>query len=97
MTLQNTNQREKRKKENHYQGATIYEKDLWNRKNEFFGIQNDEKSISPEMSGTTKLSVSPYSINSNSNFSNANSVIIIEKEVEVVEKQVEKQPSHGHR
>ena len=67
--------------------ATIYEKDLLNRKNEFFGIQNDE-SISPEMSVSTKLSDSPDSINSNSNFSNANSVII-EKEVEVVEKQVE--------
>lgn len=74
--------------------ATIYEKDLWNRKKEFFGIQNDE-SISPEMSVSTKLSDSPDSINSNSNFSNANSVII-EKEVEVVEKQVEQveqQPS----
>src|ERR1041385_6661870 len=32
--------------------ATIYEKDMWNRKNEFFGIQNDE-SISPEMSVST--------------------------------------------
>jgi len=60
--------------------ATIYEKDMWNRKNEFFGIQNDE-SISPEMSVSTKLSASPDSINSNSNFSNAN-LVIIEKEVE---------------
>jgi hypothetical protein len=67
--------------------ATIYEKDIGNRKNEFFGIQTDE-SISPEMSVSTKLSAIPDSINSNSNFSNANSVII-EKEVEVVEKQVE--------
>lgn len=53
---------------------------MWNRKNEFFGIQNDE-SISPEMSVSTKLSASPDSINSNSNFSNAN-LVIIEKEVE---------------
>jgi len=60
--------------------ATIYEKDMWNRKNEFFGIQNDE-SISPEMSVSTKLSASPDSINSNLNFSNAN-LVIIEKEVE---------------
>jgi hypothetical protein len=60
--------------------VTIYEKDMWNRKNEFFGIQNDE-SISPEMSVSTKLSASPDSINSNSNFSNAN-LVIIEKEVE---------------
>jgi hypothetical protein len=60
--------------------ATIYEKDMWNRKNEFFGIQNDE-SISPEMSVSTKLSASPDSISSNLNFSNAN-LVIIEKEVE---------------
>lgn len=60
--------------------ATIYEKGMWYRKNEFFGIQNDE-SISPEMSVSTKLSASPDSINSNSNFSNAN-LVIIEKEVE---------------
>lgn len=86
--------REKEEGESLSAAATIYEKDLWNRKNEFFGIQNDE-SISPEMSVSTKLSASPDSINSNSNFSNANSVII-EKEVEMVEKQVEQveqQPS----
>jgi len=83
--------REKEEGESLSAAATIYEKDLWNRKNEFFGIQNDE-SISPEMSVSTKLSASPDSINSNSNFSNANSVII-EKQVEVVEKQVEQQPS----
>ncbi|MGA9170742.1 MAG: hypothetical protein WBZ20_11430, partial [Nitrososphaeraceae archaeon] len=87
-------EREKEEGESLSATATIYEKDLWNRKKEFFGIQNDE-SISPEMSVSTKISDSPDSINSNSNFSNANSVII-EKEVEVVEKQVEQveqQPS----
>src|ERR1051326_9374167 len=67
--------------------ATIYEKNMWNRKNEFFGIQNDE-SISPEMSVSTKLSASPDSINSNLNFSNAN-LVIIKKEME--KKQTHKQ------
>jgi hypothetical protein len=79
--------REKEEGESLSAAATIHEKDIGNKKNEFFGIHNDE-SISPGMSVSTKLSANPDSINSNSNFSNANSVII-EKEVEVVEKQVE--------